>query len=195
MSSWELFFFHIIYSLAHNPYGCHLSKFRKNILVLLFYVWRHYSCLNRLNDIHVSDTSCSTLYDPVDYNCWALLFLGFCRQGYWSGLSFPLPEALPNSRMEHASFMFPALGGGLFMTFVPPGKPIYTGASVDNFCCCFSVTKSCLTLCDPMDWSMSGCPVLHYLLECAQTHVSCVDDSIQLSHPLSPSSPPAFNLS
>ena len=32
------FFFHIIYSLAHNPYGCHLSKFSKNILVPLLYV-------------------------------------------------------------------------------------------------------------------------------------------------------------
>ena len=31
-----------------------------------------------------------------------------------------------------------------------------------NICCC-SITKSCLTLCNPMDCSMSGFPVLHYL--------------------------------
>ena len=37
------------------------------------------------------------------------------------------------------------------------------------FCC--SVTKSCLTLCDPMDCSMPGFPVLHHLPELAQTHV------------------------
>ena len=30
------------------------------------------------------------------------------------------------------------------------------------FCCC-SVTHSCLTLCDPMDCSMPGFPVLHHL--------------------------------
>ena len=36
---------------------------------------------------------------------------------------------------------------------------------------------------------------LHYLLELAQTHVHRVDDAIQPSHPLSPLSPPAFNLS
>ena len=30
--------------------------------------------------------------------------------------------------------------------------------------CCCSVAKSCLTLCDPMDCSPPGFPVLHYLL-------------------------------
>ena len=35
-------------------------------------------------------------------------------------------------------------------------------------CCCCSVAKSCLTLCDPMVCIMSGFPVLHYLLEFAQ---------------------------
>ena len=38
-------------------------------------------------------------------------------------------------------------------------------------------------------------PVLHYLLEFAQTHVHCVGDAIQPSHPMSFPSPPAFNLS
>ena len=38
-------------------------------------------------------------------------------------------------------------------------------------------------------------PVLHHLLEFAQTHVHCVSDAIQLSHPLSPPSPFALNLS
>ena len=38
-------------------------------------------------------------------------------------------------------------------------------------------------------------PVLHHLPELAQTHVHCADDVIQPSHPLSPPSPPAFNLS
>ena len=34
-----------------------------------------------------------------------------------------------------------------------------------------SVVKSCLTLCDPMDCSMSEFPVLHCLLEFAQTDI------------------------
>ena len=36
------------------------------------------------------------------------------------------------------------------------------------FCCCCSVTKSCLTLCDPLDCSMPGFSVLHCLPESAQ---------------------------
>ena len=42
--------------------------------------------------------------------------------------------------------------------------------------CRCSVTLSCLTLCDLEDCSMPGFPVLHCLLEFAQTHVHRVDD-------------------
>ena len=40
-----------------------------------------------------------------------------------------------------------------------------------NSCCYCSVAKTCLILCNPMDCSMSGFPVLHSLPEFAQTHV------------------------
>ena len=46
-----------------------------------------------------------------------------------------------------------------------------------------------------MDCSTPGYPVHHQLLELAQIHVHRVDDAIQLSHPLSSPSFPAFNLS
>ena len=46
---------------------------------------------------------------------------------------------------------------------------------------------------NPMDCSMPGFLVLHYLLEFTWTHIHWVSDAIQLSHPLSPSSPPALN--
>ena len=55
-----------------------------------------------------------------------------------------------------------------------------------------SVTQSCPTLCNPMDWSMPDFPVHHRLLELAQTHVHWNGDTIQPFHPLSHS--PAFNL-
>ena len=58
-----------------------------------------------------------------------------------------------------------------------------------------SVAQSCLTLCKPMNHSMSGLPVHHQLPESTQTHVLCVGDAIQPSHPLSSPSPPAVNLS
>ena len=60
--------------------------------------------------------------------------------------------------------------------------------------CCCSVAQSGLTLCDPMDCSTLGFPVLHHLPELAQTHVHWVSDAIQPSHPLSSPSP-ALNLS
>ena len=40
--------------------------------------------------------------------------------------------------------------------------------------CCCSVTLSYLILCDSMDCSMPGFPVLHYIPEFAQTHVHWV---------------------
>ena len=40
----------------------------------------------------------------------------------------------------------------------------------DNICCC-SVTKLCLTLCDPMNCSTPGSLVFHSLPKFAQTHV------------------------
>ena len=61
--------------------------------------------------------------------------------------------------------------------------------------CCYSVCKSCLTLCDPMDFDMPGFPVLHHLLQFAQTHVHWVGDAIQPSHLLLLPSPPALSLS
>ena len=57
-----------------------------------------------------------------------------------------------------------------------------------------SVTQSCPTLCDPMDGSTPGFPVLHHLPEFAQTLVYGVDDAIQLFCPLSSASPPALTL-
>ena len=61
------------------------------------------------------------------------------------------------------------------------------------FCCCCSVTQSCTTLCDLMDCSTPGFPVLHHLPELAQTHVHRVSDATQPSCPLSSPSPPACN--
>ena len=45
-------------------------------------------------------------------------------------------------------------------------------------------SQSCLTLCDPMDFSMPGFPVHHQHPELAQTHIYRVGDAIQPSRPL-----------
>jgi len=66
--------------------------------------------------------------------------------------------------------------------------------SLEKFSCC-SASKSSLTVCDAMDCSMPGSPVLYYFLKFAQTHVSWVGNAIQPSHPLFSPSPFASNLS
>ena len=58
-----------------------------------------------------------------------------------------------------------------------------------------SLTHIRVTLCDPVDCSTPGFPVLQHLPELAQTHVHWVGDAIQPSHPLASPSPPACNLS
>ena len=61
--------------------------------------------------------------------------------------------------------------------------------------CCCSVVKSCLTLWDLVDCTTPDFTVLHCLPELAQTHLHCVDNTIQQFYPLFSPSSPAFNLS
>ena len=42
--------------------------------------------------------------------------MGFSRQGYWSGLSFPSVEDLPDPGIEPMFPLSPALAGGFFTT-------------------------------------------------------------------------------
>ena len=78
--------------------------------------------------------------------------------------------------------------------------------AVSVFSCCIttcqkpcgcSVAKSCLTLCNSMDYSMPGFPVLHYLLDFDQTHDHWYGDASQPSHPVFPffSCPQSFRAS
>ena len=64
----------------------------------------------------------------------------------------------------------------------------------DGYLLLLLFSSSGVSLFDPMDCSMAGFPVLHRLLELAQTHVHWVSDAIQASYPLSFPSLPAFNL-
>ena len=74
------------------------------------------------------------------------------------------------------------------------GQVLELGLSDIKPSCC-SVTKSCPTLCNPMNCSMPGFPVLYYLMEFAQTLAHWVTDAIQPSQSLLPPSPLALNLS
>ena len=91
--------------------------------------------------------------------------------------------AMPLSRPRDRTFIF-CIAGRFFT--------IWATREAHQFS---SVTQSCPTLCDPMDHSMPALPVHHQLPQFTQTHVHCVGDAIQPSHPLSSPSPPALNLS
>ena len=59
----------------------------------------------------------------------------------------------------------------------------------NQICCCCSVTELCLILCDPIDCSTPGFPVLQYLPEFAGSHAHWVNidsDAIYPYHPLLP---------
>ena len=63
---------------------------------------------------------CPILATPWTVTCQAPLSMGFPRQEYWSGLSFPTPGNLPDPWIEFESS---ALAGRLFTT-EPLGKPL-----------------------------------------------------------------------
>ena len=73
------------------------------------------------------------------------------------------------------------------------GMIIVSQVAVLYYCC--SVSKTCLTLYDPMHCSMQGFPVFHYLPVVAPSHAHWVSDTIQPSHLVLTSSPLALNLS
>ena len=87
----------------------------------------------------------------------------------------------PNTHTHTHTFRFPLAYCG--SATVNLSKFFMKLCCVASFCCC-SVSKLCLTLCDPMDCSTPGFPVLHHLPEFAHAHWD--DDVIRLSHPLSP---------
>ena len=134
--------------------------------------------------------------------------MGFSRQEYWSGLPFPSPEDLPDPGIKPGSPTFRqtlyhlnhqgSLNKQTNTKINKIPEPVRVrkvnriGLGSVQFS---SVTQSCLTLCNPMDYSMPGLPVHHQLPKLAQNHVHWVGDAIQPPHPLSSSSPSAFNLS
>ena len=66
------------------------------------------------------------LYSRSITSLWTIahpapLSIGFPRQKYWSGLSFPTPGDFPNLWIKPTS---PALAGGFFIT-EPSEKPVY----------------------------------------------------------------------
>ena len=71
--------------------------------------------------------SCPTLCDPMTIACQAPLSMGFPRQEYWSGLTFPSPGDFPYPGIEPVS---PALAGKFFTTEPTREAPILSHPEV-----------------------------------------------------------------
>ena len=120
------------------------------------------------------------------------LSMEFSRQEYWNRLPFSSSGDLPYPGLKPGSSALQADS----LPSEPPGKSNLNIAyelwvimmCQCRFICC-SITK-CLTLCDPVDCSMPGFPVLHHPPEFAQSHVQRVSDasnhlsSVTPCHPL-----------
>ena len=107
-------------------------------------------CMKAKSEREVAQ-ACPTLVTPWTAACQAPPSMGFSRQEYWSGMPLPSPV--------HSIFKYK--------------RKIYLLGSVSiwlDCCLCCSVTKSCPTLCDPMNCSTPGFPGLHYIPELAQSH-------------------------
>ena len=144
-------------------------------LIMCVYVCVHACILSRVQ----------VFATPWTVACQAPLSMKFSRQDCWSGLPFPSSGDLPNPGIEPPSLVSPTLAGRFFTSRVTREAQqliichIYFFinhlflllVTVLLFLCCCSVTKSCPTLCDPVDRSRPGSSVLHCLLESAQINV------------------------
>ena len=114
---------------------------------------------------------------PWTVGCQAPLSMGFSRQEYWSRLSFPSPEHLPDPGIEPVSLTSPALAGGFFTTSTTWVRKIQAeddkrrigpsqgrGISINSVKAAAAAKslQSCPTLCNPIDGSPPGFPSLGF---------------------------------
>ena len=77
--------------------------------------------LQRVRHNWVTEHTQQLSVTPWTIACQAPLPMGFPRQAYWNGLSFPSPRVLSNPAIKTMS---PTLTGRFFIT-EPPGEPHY----------------------------------------------------------------------
>ena len=123
-------------------------------------------------------------HSPPSHEISVLLSTTRFHPSDWS-CRFCFPNAIDWTHFSTATHHLPSFSNSIY----------FRSVVWSHCCCCFSVAKSCLTLCNSINCSTLGFPILHYLLKFAQTPVHWVGDAIQPSHSLSPPFPPVFNLS
>ena len=138
--------------------------------------------------------SCLTLCNPIDCSPPGSSVLGILQARILERVAMPSSRGSSWPRDVKNSFYRWENWVQVKVTKNDQSQASKGKASIPKLCWCFSVAQSCLTLCNPMNSNIPGLPVPHYLPEFAQVHVHCIDDAIQPSHPLMPSSPSALDL-
>ena len=121
-----------------------------------------------------------------NYDCLFILFMGFSRQEYWSGLPFPSPAADAKSLQSCPTLCDP-------IDVSPPGSPapgILQARTLEWVAISFSdawkwkseseVAQSCPTLSDPMDCSPPGSSI-HGIFQARLLEWGAIAFSIPLS--------------
>ena len=90
--------------------------------------------------------------------------LGFSRQEHWSGLPYPPSADLPNPGIELRALASPALVGEFFTTSATWEAQPLSGCLIYEMHCvpaCLHAKslQSCLTVCNPTDYSPPGSSV------------------------------------
>ena len=199
-SCWTSFFLMVAQNFVmENNFSIHLTFSGHSLCFLFyFYFWSQESNIATFLYIPfcfvVQSLSCVWLFvTPWTTSCQASLSF----TSFWSLLRLTSTEFLISALLffSFGVFFFPYF---FFGFMVPCWKfqdwILFIWIHWALWFCC-SVTQLCLTLCNPMNCSMPGFPVLHYLPEFTQTHVYWVSDAIQPSYPPSPLSPLTLNLS
>ena len=100
---------------------------------------------------------CLTLCDPMDCRPPGSSVYRILQARILEWVVCPPPGDLPNSKMEPASLMSPALASGFFTTSVAPtGEP---PVCISSSSVAVLVAQLCRTLCDPTNYSPPGSPV------------------------------------
>ena len=95
------------------------------------------------------------------------------------GFPLEIAQVWPSQRVQSPSFFFPPDRSSQAQLCRGRHPSMADRITVDSCCCC-SVSQSCLTLCNLMDYSVPGFPVLHCLPEFAQVRVHWVGDATYL---------------
>ena len=106
--------------------------------------------------------SCLTLQPRSLQPARLLCPWNFPGKEHWSGLPFPTPGDLPDPRIEPRLLSL--------LHWQADSLPLAPAVAVVQ-------SLSHVQLCNPVDCSTPGFPVLHYLMEIAQTHVHGVSDA------------------